>query len=257
MNRGGERTLLTVDRGNTTLDCRLMILRDEQRMAVRRARLSDAGAEALEDFLAGASVHAAAGCTVVAGGLDATVDVLRRRAIDLRIAGRDLPCPLAIGYRDARELGVDRWVAAVAARERYGDALVVDCGTAFTMGVVRRDGSYQPGPIGPGLGTLTRALAERAPALPQFDRREPDSWPPEGTLDAVRAGVGRGFVRSIESLARELLAAAGCGPGEPVRIATGGDAAIFVAMASPGWIERPELVHDGLLWLLERCVSRS
>ena len=255
MSQTGTAALLTLDRGNTTLDCRLV-----RGPVATRARLDPADPAALDGFLAGAEVALAVACCVVPGGLDPVREVLAAHSIPLRIAGEDLPAPLQIAYDDPREVGVDRWVAATAARARFGAALIVDCGTAVTLGVVAADGRFFPGPIAPGLATLGHGLGLRAPRLPPFDDRLPATWPPRGTRDAIRAGVGFGFVGLVEALAARLVAALrergdlggelGGEPGcELTRVATGGHAEHLCSVSASTWRHEPELIHDGLRWL--------
>ncbi|MFO1051384.1 MAG: type III pantothenate kinase [Planctomycetota bacterium] len=245
--------VLTIDRGNSTLDCRV-----HAAGLARRERLDPADASAFAAFLGDLHIDRAAGCSVVARGLDLARTELHRRGVRLRVAGAELICPLSIGYDDPRELGHDRWVAAVGARQVFGDALIVDCGTAVTFGCVFRDGRYQPGPIGAGLTTTAHALGGRAPALPAFDGQVARSWPPRGTLDAIRAGVGGQFAVAVEATVARLLDSVRRERDEawqPTLVVTGGDANGFLAFASLDWRTAPELVHEGLRHLDRACAS--
>src|SRR5690606_3737828 len=50
-------------------------------------------------------------------------------------------CGMTIAAYDVRRLGVDRWLAAIAAWRRHGRAAcIVDCGTAITIDAVSRHG---------------------------------------------------------------------------------------------------------------------
>lgn len=238
------RPLLTIDRGNTTLDCRLA-----SSGAVRRARLDPGDPVAFDRFLAGEIPRAAIALSVVRGGLDSVRSEVARRGVALRVAGEDLPCPLAIGYDEPQQLGVDRWVAALAARARFGEALVIDCGTAVTFCIVTRGGDLVPGPIGPGLRTLADGLSRRAPALPVFDFVPAATPLPRGTIDAIRIGVGDGFVALVDGLATAFAERAAV--RDLVRVATGGDAPFLVAASCAAWQHVPELVHEGLALLAE------
>ncbi len=73
--------------------------------------------------------------------------------------------PLAFGvqsgYVDYRLLGVDRWLAMIAAFQRCARACcVVDCGTAATVDVVNAQGVHLGGYILPGVHSSRRALLE-------------------------------------------------------------------------------------------------
>jgi type III pantothenate kinase len=57
------------------------------------------------------------------------------------------------GYEQPRQLGVDRWAALVGARRLgTGPWVVVGCGTALTIDLLRADGQHLGGYIVPGLG---------------------------------------------------------------------------------------------------------
>src|SRR5687768_14091782 len=70
------------------------------------------------------------------------------------------------GYIDAGKLGVDRWLAMLAAYHQQHDACcVVDCGTTITVDLVNADGRHEGGYIVPGLHLLRDSLAARSKAL--------------------------------------------------------------------------------------------
>lgn len=63
------------------------------------------------------------------------------------------------GYNNATQLGVDRWLAVVAAYVRTQAAcMVIDCGTAITVDYIRADGVHIGGSIAPGLKLMSSAL---------------------------------------------------------------------------------------------------
>ncbi len=58
------------------------------------------------------------------------------------------------GYRQPERLGVDRWMALLAAREMLsGDCVVIDAGSAITLDLLRADGQHLGGAILPGFNT--------------------------------------------------------------------------------------------------------
>ena len=68
---------------------------------------------------------------------------------------------LRINYADPSRLGVDRWLAMLAARAAAPSAcLVVDCGTALTLDRVSAEGEHEGGFILPGLALMRRSLEE-------------------------------------------------------------------------------------------------
>jgi type III pantothenate kinase len=241
--------LLTVDRGNTTLDCCLWGGSLE-----RRQRL-DPETPGIEAFVAGRLPDLAGGLSVVPDGLGPVADGLRRLGVELLVAGVDLPCPLDLAYPEPATLGVDRWVAALAARRLFGTAVVVDCGTAVTVDLVTAEGRFLGGAIAPGLAALARGLAAGAPALPVWDRRPPAVLPPVDSADAVRAGVTLGFAALCDGLVERLRAAAG--RPDAVAVVTGGDAEALLEHARSRFRHVPDLVHEGLRCLLSARLSSS
>ena len=66
-------------------------------------------------------------------------------------------------YRDPGRLGVDRWLAMVAARARGSEAAcVVDCGSAVTVDVLDKEGAHLGGLIVPGLEMMKVSLGSCA-----------------------------------------------------------------------------------------------
>jgi type III pantothenate kinase len=238
---------LTVDRGNTTLDCML-----RGGGADERARLRDEPA-ALKEFLRGRRPARAAASTVVDGGLRTVEAELAAVGVPLWCAGVELACPLELAYPDPRTLGTDRWVAAVAARARFGDAVVVDCGTALTVGAVTADGRFLGGAIAPGVRAMAQGLAARAPALPLAGPNPDVAVPAITTRAAVEAGVNLGFAGMVDRLVADLAAAAGL--AHAVAVLTGGDLEVARRLCRTPFQLAPDLVHEGLRWLIRARVS--
>ncbi len=72
-------------------------------------------------------------------------------------------CGLRSAYRNPRQLGCDRFAAALGARAlEPGKALIVaTCGTATTIDAISADGVFLGGMILPGLGLMASSLATR------------------------------------------------------------------------------------------------
>lgn len=222
--------------------------------APRRRRLAPDDVEGLGRFLAeGPRPVAAVGASVVAGGLDAAARLLEGQEVPLLRAGAELSCPLRVRYDPPDELGVDRWVAALAAHAAYGAAVVVDCGTAVTVDLVDGEGTFLGGAIAPGLPALQAGLGAKAPALPPPDLEAGAlSAPATDTRAAVTLGVLVGFAGSVERLVEHQLAATGI-RGACALVATGGDAPILLRHARLTFRHVPDLVHRGLECLFASC----
>ena len=69
---------------------------------------------------------------------------------------------LTVNYEDVSKLGVDRWLAMLAAftSNDYTACTVIDCGTALTVDSIAGNGQHLGGFIVPGLELSRKALSE-------------------------------------------------------------------------------------------------
>ncbi len=66
---------------------------------------------------------------------------------------------LTNGYYQFKQLGVDRWLAMLAAWCQFQTALcIVDCGSAVTLDIINSKGEHQGGLILPGLKLMQESL---------------------------------------------------------------------------------------------------
>lgn len=129
--------------------------------------------------------------------------------------------------QNPREVGDDRLVNAIAARESYGGPLIIiDFGTATTFDVVDSEGSYAGGVIAPGINLSMEALHMAAALLPKIPVENPGDAPVVGnsTVAAMRSGVFWGYIGLIEGLAQRIQDERG---GKHTIVATGGLAPLF------------------------------
>lgn len=150
-------------------------------------------------------------------------------------------------YREPDTLGVDRWLAMLAARARStGLCVVIDCGTAITLDIVEADGRHRGGYIVPGLALQQRALTGTARIRlgDEVPRGEGRAEPGRSTAEAVHNGslamVGGWIAKD------EVVRQAGAEQGLFV---SGGDAdRLIPALHRAGLSVRrePDLVLDGL-----------
>ena len=148
------------------------------------------------------------------------------------------------GYENPDLLGVDRWLALVAAWNSAREpAVVADVGTAATLDFVMRDGCHVGGYIVPGLRTMAKTLARDTARVQVADDPAPNLLPGRDTEQAVRGGTMAmltSFVEwSVARFSREVGEA-------PILFLTGGDADdLAVHLSLPVRVE-PDLVLDGL-----------
>ena len=74
------------------------------------------------------------------------------------------------GYRQATQLGCDRFASAIGAHALFPlrALLVVTCGTATTIDAITEDGTFIGGMILPGLQLMAQSLAKNTAQLPQI-----------------------------------------------------------------------------------------
>lgn len=105
------------------------------------------------------------------------------------------------GYVHPTALGVDRWLAVLAAFHRIaGPVLVVDLGTAVTLDYVQADGTHTGGFIVPGLQLMRQSLLRETAAI-RFAAAESlsDLSPGTQTRDAVERGTVLSLVQLISA----------------------------------------------------------
>lgn len=112
-------------------------------------------------------------------------------------------CGVSNGYDHPDQLGADRWAALIGARGLHrGDCLVVMCGTATTVDLLRADGRFEGGLILPGLDLMRDALAMGTADLPVAAGNCVDQ--PRNTFDAIASGAVQATAGAIERMFRQL-----------------------------------------------------
>jgi type III pantothenate kinase len=154
-------------------------------------------------------------------------------------------------YAEPERLGVDRWLALLAARRLTGGAAcVVDCGTAITVDAVGEDGAHLGGVIMPGLGLMRRMLSQGTQAshlAVADDEPVGDALPfATDTRTALLAGTLHAAAGAVDRAVDTMAAAMG---GEPRRLITGGDAPHLRPLLgrSETYEWHPELVFEGMM----------
>jgi type III pantothenate kinase len=161
---------------------------------------------------------------------------------------RDSCAGVRQGYTDSRRLGVDRWLAVLAAFNCTRTAsVVVSCGTAITVDLVTADGRHRGGYIVPGFNLMRSALFSGTSAV-RLDRVEPPETlaPGRDTIAAVNRGLVLMVKSFVESAEREIG-----GSAKSAIVLTGGDGELLLPFLKEGACStnvqyRPNLVLDGL-----------
>lgn len=150
------------------------------------------------------------------------------------------------GYHDRQRLGVDRWLAIIAAYDLCkGACVVIDLGTAITVDLVAQDGVHMGGYIVPGAALLREQLLERARRI-QYDVGESslalsDLSPGRNTVEAVE----RGCLIMVRSYIASQIESAEIYVGKSfTTFVTGGDVALANDLSNVTCV--PDLVFRGL-----------
>jgi type III pantothenate kinase len=240
--------LLAVDVGNTQTVLGLFAgeqLTGHWRTATERTRTGDELGVLLGGLL---DLDAVSGIC-----LSSTVPALVREwervaeywaAAPMLVVGPGVKTGIPIRYDDPREVGPDRIVNSVAAKERYGaPVIVVDFGTSTNFDIVSPAGEYVGGVLAPGIETSMEALFARAARLVKVDYVEPPSVIGKTTVGGLQSGVVYGFAGQVDGIVKAIRGELGV---EARVIATGGLAELVAPHSSTIESVDPFLTLDGL-----------
>ena len=171
--------------------------------------------------------------------------------------------PVRNGYDDFRQLGIDRWLAIIAAVDQFaGSVCIVDAGTAITIDAVASGGVHLGGYIIPGLDLMRQSLGDEtgdlrrlvgdqqqvADRLPALDHKT-QGFITQGlitlghsTAEAIEGGAVAGVCCLIDRCISTLRGS----ETDPTLVMTGGDAQRLMSHLDVAAQHRPQLVLEGL-----------
>jgi type III pantothenate kinase len=183
------------------------------------------------------------------------MDAFAQRGVTVEFArSAEHACGVRCGYQDPARLGVDRWLAVIAAHAAgMGTTCVVDAGTALTVDVVSASGRHYGGLILPGLRMMADSLQQRTSDI-GFTTGE--AAMPEGldlfgrnTEEAVTRAALLASAALVDRCAGRIRALQDT---LPTVLVTGGDGqALLPWLESPGQFDA-HLVLKGLA-----CLARA
>ena len=157
-------------------------------------------------------------------------------------------------YPDPASMGVDRWIAMIAAHNLIGGSLcIIDAGTAITIDALDRSGQHLGGQIIPGIDLMGSALGRDTSDIPLM-RRQPRVSVSSGmlfanrTADAVVLGALSAACGAVDLSVRKMRRAG----MRPKIVLTGGDASRILAFTDFKAIHSPNLVLKGLALMLAK-----
>lgn len=151
-------------------------------------------------------------------------------------------------YAEPARLGVDRWLAMIAAFRRVGGAVIVlDGGSAITLDAVTAAGAHLGGIIVPGPEMLWRSFYSSAAVVAMEDMAFEANPFGRSTGQAVGGGALLAARGGVELSIRRMKAV--LGENTPVLVTGGGVAKVLGERLEDwpaGWIACPDLVLEGI-----------
>jgi len=162
---------------------------------------------------------------------------------------------LVNAYNPFEKLGVDRWLALIAATHCFKKPLcVVDIGTAVTIDAIDDKNHYIGGVILPGLALMRQSLQQNTDAIGLMQDQNIENIFATNTEQGVISGTNLAIAAAVENMTEKL----GCKTNQPVTcVLTGGDALHVKPYISQSVEYMPDLVLKGLyLWDKENDLDR-
>ena len=158
----------------------------------------------------------------VVPSINYTIEHMLRTFLDVKTItiGPGTKTGMDILYENSRQVGTDRIVTSVAAKELYGaPVIIVDFGTATTFNAVDKNGNFIGGAIMPGIKPSTDALVQKAARLPKIEFVDPGVAIGKSTVENMQAGIIHGFSGAVDNIVNSMKAEL---EGDVKVVATGG-----------------------------------
>jgi type III pantothenate kinase len=150
---------------------------------------------------------------------------------------------LVTDYADPGQLGVDRWLAVLAAWQERRPACVASCGTAITVDVLQPDGHHAGGYILPGIELMQTLLNRHTDGIAVQDAASPAAQPGITTAGCVANGAALAAAALIGCVFDELRQR--CGAGTRCILTGGAASAVRALLRNESELD-PLLVLRGL-----------
>ena len=152
-------------------------------------------------------------------------------------------CGVTNAYFNPGQLGVDRWMAIIAAWNQYRDNLCVfDCGSAVTADLVTASGHHKGGYIIPGSYMMQQSLVNSTGQIVLNDEYRFSGQAGRSTNECVYNGSTLAVTAFIENLTQSIKAT---DHGHYQCIITGGGADVIMKLLKIDFHYHPHLVIEG------------
>jgi len=178
--------------------------------------------------------------------LKMVLNFLEKKKITVRVIEPKISsCGLSNRYNNPKELGSDRWCAAIGAfsLKRNSNIMIVHLGTTIVIDIVDENGYFQGGSIAPGYKLLLNALKIGTNNLNDIHDGQYE-FPAKGTKNSVFTGIINSIYGQI-NIAYEILKKTENSKVEV--ILTGGDAYKIKEQFNPDFSIIEDLIFLGML----------
>lgn len=157
---------------------------------------------------------------------------------------------LNIKIDNPAQLGADLVAGAVGALEEYTmPCVIIDMGTASTVSVLDRNGSFLGGVIAAGVRLTLKALTENTSQLTSIPIEAPDSVIGSNTVESMQSGLVYGTAAMLDGLLDKIEEELG---EEATVVATGGLSKEIITHCKRNIIYDENLLLDGLRVIYEK-----
>lgn len=152
-------------------------------------------------------------------------------------------CGVRMAYAEPQTMGVDRFLAMVAAHAEYqAPCVLASAGTAMVLDALTADGRHLGGLIAPGARLMQQSVRD---ATARVRPQSPGSvvMAAGNTADALASGCWHACAALVDRFAARMAAQLG---GDPVLLLGGGDAEALAPLVEHAAILHPDAVLKGL-----------
>ena len=172
------------------------------------------------------------------------VAILKLTGKKALVVGPGLKTGLNIAIDNPSQTGADLVVGCVAAlREHQPPMIIIDMGTATTMAVLDKNGSFIGGSISPGVKISMDALTGGTALLPGLQLDQPKKAIGRNTTDCMRSGIMMGAACMLDGMIDRMEEELGY---QTKVIVTGGIARFVIPMCRKAMTYDRNLLLKGL-----------
>lgn len=251
--------LLTIDIGNTNItlgayDGNILLL--TARLATEQNKTADQYAVEIKNLLSLYNVEAEEiedciiSSVVPAVGKSIGNAVSKLCHIVPLNVGPGVKTGLNIKIDNPAQLGADLVVGAVGAMDAYTmPCVIIDMGTASTISVIDRNGTFLGGAIAAGVRLTLKALTENTAQLTSIPIEAPKSVIGTNTVECMQSGLVYGTAAMLDGMLTMIEDELG---DTPTVVATGGLSKDIIAHCKHNIIYNENLLLEGLRVIYEK-----